>query len=297
MADTSLIQPSLDELLALRFRANRFKPAANPSRQSSAGQQQSHLYGRGMDYAESRAYQAGDDIRRLDWRLTARSGKLHTKLFQEDRQDSLVILLDTSATLAFGTRGCFKQVQAARAAALAAWLMAQASERVGLACFGRSQTEVAVRGGRQAALAICKQLSVPVTDNGKTFPLAQTLSLLRRPRPGRLLLVTDGFALTPADETALLVASKHSRLALLGIADVLEAELPPAGNFAVETQGRVTPLALFGHHRDRFLAQLHAGQQRLADFAGKYHLPWRQLTTTEDALPALSQLLGREVRT
>lgn len=296
MAATSLIQPELDELLALRLRAHHFKPAAHLSRQTGAGQQQSHLYGRGMDYAESRAYQAGDDIRRLDWRLTARSGKLHTKLFQEDRQDSLIILLDTSASMAFGTRGCFKQVQAARAAALAAWLMASAGEKVGQACFGRSRAEVAPRAGKQAALAICKQLSTPVPETKTPTPLAQVLALLRRPRPGRLLLISDGFALTAEDETALSIAARHSHLSLLGIADALEATLPPAGNFAVESAGKVLPLALFGQRRHRFFATLNRGQRQLTDFAHKHRLPYRQLTTQDDPLPAVVQLLGREAR-
>jgi hypothetical protein len=84
-----------------------------------------------MDYAESRVYQPGDDVRRLDWRLTARSGELHTKLFQEEREGRLLVVLDTHPSMRFGTRVRFKSVQAARAAAVAGWYAVRAGERVG----------------------------------------------------------------------------------------------------------------------------------------------------------------------
>ena len=114
------VQVSLSELLAQRARVAHIALQPLDSRAASSGQQSSRLFGRGMDYAESRIYQPGDDVRRLDWRLTARSGKLHTKLFQEEREGRLLILLDSHASMRFGTRVRFKSVQAARAAALAA---------------------------------------------------------------------------------------------------------------------------------------------------------------------------------
>lgn len=111
------VSVSLAELLAQRARAARKPLPLRRSRAAPAGPQASRVHGRGMDYAESRAYQPGDDVRRLDWRLTARSGKLHTKLFQEEREGRLLVLLDTHASMRFGTRARFKSVQAARAAA------------------------------------------------------------------------------------------------------------------------------------------------------------------------------------
>lgn len=95
---------NLDELIGLRARVAHSALVPSESHAARAGQQSSRLYGRGMDYAESRAYQPGDDVRRLDWRLTARSGKLHTKLFQEEREGRLLILLDRHPGMRFGTR-------------------------------------------------------------------------------------------------------------------------------------------------------------------------------------------------
>src|SRR6185312_12383430 len=127
-----MVRVSLAELIALRARVARVRVAPIVSRAARNGQQSSRLYGRGMDYAESRVYQPGDDVLRLDWRLTARSGKLHTKLFQEDREGCLLILLDMHASMRFGTRVRFKSVQAARSAAAAAWYAVRAGERAGV---------------------------------------------------------------------------------------------------------------------------------------------------------------------
>lgn len=295
-ANASLTHASLDELLALRARASHSRLASSHSQLSNAGQQQSHLYGRGMDYAESRAYQAGDDIRRLDWRLTARSGKLHTKIFQEDRQGCLLILLDTHASLNFGTRGCFKSVTAVRAAALAGWLAAQAGEQVGLACFGQSPLLQKPGTGKQGALALCRALIACQTTAAQALtPLAAILKQVRSlpQKPSRLLLISDGFQLDADDEKALLVLGKHSRLALLGIADALEASAPAAGHYAMQVATRTLSLPLFGRQREAFFTQLNQGQQRLRTLARRQGLNYGQLTAADDALPVLSQLLGR----
>lgn len=103
----------LEDLIALRVRAGRPRAARVHARTSQAGGHVSALRGRGMDYAESRVYQAGDDARNIDWRRTARSGKWHTKLFEAERERSLLLLIDTHATMRFGTRVRYKSVAAA----------------------------------------------------------------------------------------------------------------------------------------------------------------------------------------
>src|SRR5690242_14335968 len=104
----------LAELIALRARAGKPGVARVRTRTPLSGGHVSALRGRGMDYAESRIYQAGDDARNIDWRRTARSGKWHTKLFEAERERSLLLLLDTHATMRFGTRARYKSVAAAR---------------------------------------------------------------------------------------------------------------------------------------------------------------------------------------
>ena len=84
-----------------------------------------------MEFAEVRAYQPGDDVRSIDWRVTARTGRPHSKLFEEERERPVWLLVDLGASMRFGTRGAFKSVAAARAAALLAWQAHAEGERVG----------------------------------------------------------------------------------------------------------------------------------------------------------------------
>ena len=96
------LRPQLAELVALRRLAQR-SPPPRCGRTGNAGQAPS-LRGRGMEYAESREYVAGDDARHIDWRVTARTGRAHTKLFQAERERVSLIVADTSPALYFGTR-------------------------------------------------------------------------------------------------------------------------------------------------------------------------------------------------
>ena len=89
------------------------------------------MRGRGMEYAESREYVAGDDARHIDWRLTARTGRAHTKLYQAERERLTLLVADTDPVLYFGTRVRFKSVQAARVGAVAAWLAQRQGDRLG----------------------------------------------------------------------------------------------------------------------------------------------------------------------
>ncbi|MBJ7518000.1 MAG: DUF58 domain-containing protein, partial [Stenotrophomonas sp.] len=121
--------PTLAELVALRGTAIR-PPAPKRGRIGQAGQAPSALRGRGMEYAESREYVAGDDARHIDWRVTARSGRTHTKLFQAERERVTLIVADTDPALYFGTRTRFKSVQAARVGAVAAWSAQRRGDRI-----------------------------------------------------------------------------------------------------------------------------------------------------------------------
>jgi len=122
----------LDDLLGLRRLAERVRAA--PRRQVSsqrAGPARSRALGRGLDFAEVREYLPGDDLRQIDWNVTARTGKPHTKLFIEERERPVFICVDLRASMRFGTRGSFKSVAAGRLAALLAWSASADGDRVG----------------------------------------------------------------------------------------------------------------------------------------------------------------------
>ena len=289
---------SLAELIALRARIGQVRMAPLPTRAAHYGQQSSRLYGRGMDYAESRVYQAGDDVRRLDWRLTARSGRLHTKLFQEDREGCLLILLDTHASMYFGTRQRFKSVQAARAAALAAWYATRAGERVGVLAFGGVDHLLRPQAGPHGALAVCGALAQwdAWPRSGRSQPLSDALTRAAHISHGasRILLVSDGFSCDPLALQRLSDLTRRAAVGVLVVADPLELALAPSGRYPLEHAGeRREVLLQSARQRSDFQRALGTGIARLGGVADALGLRSASIDTTADPFDAVSGLLGR----
>ena len=121
----------------------------------------SHFRGRGMEFDESRPYQPGDDPRSIDWRVTARSTTAYTKLFREERERPVLVVVDLRSTMHFATQGCFKSVNASRAAALLAWSAHHRGDRLGGLIFGdTTHRELKPRMGRLAALRFVHELQL-----------------------------------------------------------------------------------------------------------------------------------------
>lgn len=292
-------QVSLGELIALRARIGRSRMMPIQSRAGRSGRQSSPLHGFGMDYAESRVYQPGDDVRRLDWRLTARSGKLHTKLFQEDREGSLLILLDTHASMHFGTRVRFKSVQAARLAAAAAWYGVRAGERVGVMAFGPVQHLLRPQPGPRGALALCGAVAawdaLPLTGELESESLSDALARASRVLHGasRMLLISDGFSSDPASRQRMLDLSSHVAVSVLVVADPLELAPPPSGRYPLEHEGEQREVLL--HTRRQRLAFQRAmgvGSAKLTELAASLGVRCNTIDTTADPLDAVTSLLG-----
>src|SRR5262245_44307244 len=187
------IRPVLAELLALRGAAGRRRDARH-GRHGVSGHALSQLRGRGMEYAESRDYVAGDDARHIDWRLTARTGRAHTKLFQAERERLTMIVADTAPSLYFGTRTRFKSVQAARAGAFAAWASMRDGDRIAALRGSLREPPVSPASGARDALRVLDALvrwyaQAPTDDAGLGVALDHAQRLLR---PGsRLVLLAD----------------------------------------------------------------------------------------------------------
>ncbi|MGA0587048.1 DUF58 domain-containing protein [Dyella sp. KRB-257] len=295
------VHVSLAELLALRARVGKVSLPPQASRANRAGLQSSRLYGRGMDYAESRIYQNGDDVRRLDWRLTARSGKLHTKLFQEEREGRLLIVLDGHASMRFGTRVRFKSVQAARAAAWAAWHAVKAGERVGLMGFGAHDGLLVPRAGPRGALAVCGALADwdAQTAAPRAEPLSQVLRNVGRVLHGasRVLLITDGACSDEASRRHLVPLARQARLGVLAVVDPLEAAPTPIGRYPLEHDGERVEWIVGSARQQQVLPQLlGAGHARLLALTKAAGAVCRTVDTTEDPFDAVAALLGRRGR-
>lgn len=129
---TNGIALSIEELLQYQSKASLINLSANRNQSSKmSGNYLARSKGRGMEFDEVRHYQTGDDIRTIDWRVTARTGKTHTKLFREEIERPVLIATDLSSNMHFGSKLLFKSVQAAHVAALVAWHAKGRGDRLG----------------------------------------------------------------------------------------------------------------------------------------------------------------------
>ena len=296
-------QVTLDDLIAMRLRARRFaRPATRVSGHHSATHG-SRFRGRGVDYVESRGYQPGDDIRQMDWRVTARTGRPHTKLFQEEREQSILLLVDANPSMRFGTRVRFKSVQAARTAALLAWASVQSGDRVGALAFGPGFIgEVKPNGGPRGALRVLRALvewDAVAARGGAATPLSQALQRARRlARPGsRVILLSDGFSADIAAEGPLSLLAEHCDVAAIILADPLEQAAPPPGRYAVHGDSGNVLLDFAAQRLRARWPQLFAERrENLLSMLKRRALRSSMLDTRAEPESALPRILGMERR-
>jgi len=261
------IAPTLAELVALRGAAQGRRPPKR-GRHGISGPAPSPVRGRGMEYAESREYAQGDDARHIDWRLTARSGRMHTKLFQAERERLTLVVADTAPELYFGTRVRFKSVQAARAGAVAAWAAIRDGDRVAALRGSTLEPLVPPAGGPRGALRVLDAMvrwyaKPPGDDAGLPVALDRARRLLR---PGsRLLVLADAGSIASVPAEAWPALTMHHEVVVLLIDDPLEREPPRLRLPFVSAGRRVEPDLAAGAQRQRWQEAFSGAAQRAAE--------------------------------
>jgi uncharacterized protein (DUF58 family) len=305
MADSSEripngLQADLRELIALRAQARRLDLAPRGRVLATrSGGHLSRFRGRGMEFDESRVYLPGDDPRNMDWRVTARAGTPHVKLFREERERPVWLLVDQGPSMRFGTRVAFKSVVAARVAALLGWAAVDRGDRVGGLVFDEArhlERRPAARGS--GLLPLLERLAAPVEpvmgEGGWTQLAAAASQLAARVRSGSLIALVSDFAdLDEPDGAWIARLASGSELLLVLVHDPIEASAPPAGRYPVLMGGRRGILDLTGvGARTRYqtaFEQRLALLERLARLHGAH---WLRLSTVDPVGPALALALG-----
>ncbi|AMK77133.1 MULTISPECIES: DUF58 domain-containing protein [Methylomonas] len=266
-------------------------------RAAQSGNYLSHLKGRGMAFDETRLYQPGDDVRRIDWRVTARTDKPHSKIFKEERERPMFIAVDYRATMVFATRGVFKSVQAARLAGLLAWAALKQGDRIGGQIFSDAGCqELKPQTGKPALLRFLNALVNPDYNGAAVVNLAQPLArLLHHARPGsRVYILSDFRGMNSAAENHLANLARHCEVVLVHIADPLESSLPTQGRYRF-TDGLRDILIDSGDkqrlqaYRQRFQDR----QQYLQKLGNKLRLMLIPCTTQQAPLDALNGTRAR----
>lgn len=293
---------TLHDLMRLREPASRIAHAPRiAAKAASAGGHLSSFRGRGMEFSEVRRYIAGDDVRTIDWRVTARTGQPHTKLFQEERERPVLIVVDQSKAMHFGTRRAFKSVAAAEAAALLAWSATERGDRVGGLVFSETiHHEVRPARGRGGALNFLRTLTQQNAPEGAAEPPGWVEAITRAQRiakPGTLVYMISDFEKAeehPEVQASLAQLSRHCEIALVLVVDPLEKDLPPPGLYTFSDGNKVTVVdsavaKLREEHRARFEAR-HAQLERWQRQLG---IKLIELSTAEDPVRTLHTSLQR----
>ena len=281
--------PELDALVALHLHAQRLD--LRPGRRTPdllTGARRSRHRARGMEYAESRAYLPGDEIRNMDWRVTARTGRPHTKLFQEERERPVMVAVDYGPSMFFGTRVAFKSVIAAHAAALVAWAALRRGDHVGAVIAApASEVEIRTAGGRRGVLRVLRALHAQAClpeapGSSGASRLSELLARTRRAaRAGTLVvLLSDFYGLDEEAEKALAALRRRCECIAGLVVDPLERRAPPPGRYAV-SDGRASALldTTGREFRTRYRRRFEAHEERVRAVFARRAAPLLVLST------------------
>lgn len=302
--DDGIVYISQTQLIALQKDARLLKQKAGTIHSRMSGDYVASFKGRGMEFDESRPYQAGDDIRNMDWRVTARTNKPHSKVFREERERPVLLWVDFRYPMFFGTRNCFKSVLAAKAAALLSWSASQQGDRLGGLIFSeKDHFELRPGRGKSAALHMIKTLSDFSHYQAQGIPQSELKShnarhalnrLVQVTRPGSLIYMISDFR-NVSDQLEFVInrLSRNNELVLIHVSDPLENDLPPEGFYRV-TDGNIESEINSSAKkvRKKFHNRFTLHQQNLKAMCTKNGVRYIPLLTTQSPLSGLRQIPG-----
>lgn len=269
--------------------------AANPM----AGSYRSRFRGRGMDFDEVRPYQPGDDIRAIDWRVTARTTTPHTKLYREERERPILLVCDLRQAMFFGSRG-MKSVTACQIAAALAWAGLHGNDRVGGLIFKpQGQRDIRARRSHHAVLQLLHALSessrelINYQEDKITFSEI-TRDVRRVAPPGSsVFFISDFHDLDSQAE--LFELGRHTDITFCHIYDSLETQLPPPGHYQVSDGDEQFTLDTRNRDaRNRFARLFQERRANLKKICTANRIAYLPFATGQDVLPVLINAYGRK---
>ena len=281
-----MLFPEFDDLVTYRHRkADLISLSQRSVKSAVAGNHRSPFRGQGLEFDSVREYVPGDDIRNIDWRVTARTGSPHLKLFNEERERHRIICVDMNATMRFGTRNTFKSVQAARAAALLGWQGLANHDSVSGCLYGDVPGGIHLFPPARTCKSLCcllKMLSKPPSDT-HLIPLKEvTQQISQTAQTGSLIyLISDFMDLDGVNLTRL---KKRGDVVLIAVNDPADTALCPLGMLGFRNPNAeqlfVNTDNLAG--REAYATQWKENRQRLHEITSQLKIPVIAMTTESD---------------
>lgn len=298
-----MLLPQFDELLALRHQAGDLGTVTTRRVQTPlSGLYASVFRGQGMDFDEVREYQQGDEIRNIDWRVTARMNKPYLKVYREERERNVILCVDSNSYMQFGTRNTFKAVHAAKVAALLGWSAQTHADRVGGIIFGQTKLYFFPPSRSHKAFSqLLRHLTQPTSENSTqpTDLLQAIYAINRRVTTGSLIFLILDVNQHPITVLKQIFSQLHQRheWVLIGIDDPADQNLPEVGLIKLIAQDGSELLV----NTDDFQVRQHYQQlwqqhrQQVQTLAKQWASDFFSISTQDDVYQSLvSNLRQRE---
>lgn len=256
-----------------------------------AGEYHSAFKGRGMAFSEVREYQYGDDIRDIDWNVTARFHRPYIKVYEEERELTLMLLVDVSGSLDFGTRGQMKREMTAEIAATLAFSAMQNNDKVGVIFFSdRIEKYIPPKKGRKHILYIIREMLDFQPQSRKT-DVAQAVEFMTQvlKRRSTVFFISDFYNRSPFERQLQMASRKHDIMAIQ-VYDAFARQLPDVGLINVMDAESGREMIIDTSSKKLRVAHAKAwsdGQQMLRDAFTKSNVDWTAIATDEDYVKAM----------
>jgi uncharacterized protein (DUF58 family) len=298
----------LDDLVALQFQARGFSfLPRQPVSSLLAGRHASRLRGRGLNFDEIRRYQPGDDIRQIDWKVTVRTRKTHSRVYTEERERTVLLLVDQRLTMFFGSVCNMKSVTAAEAAALAAWRVLAQKDRVGAVVFNDARAvEIRPQRSRTTVMRILHAeleqnhalaIKSGVTPNPGMFNEALRHCERLASHDCLVCIISDGSGADESSRHLLTRIAAHNDAVFGFVHDPLEAALPDAGALIFSDGTRQMEVDTGDRRlRERFRVGFERQRESGRRFLLQREMPVLPLRTDAPVADQLRKQLGGRLR-
>jgi uncharacterized protein (DUF58 family) len=308
MADSSTsdedVYTSLSALVRLRYDARGFSYLPRqPVRSLLSGRRRSRLRGRGLDFDELRHYRPGDDIRNMDWRVTNRTGKPHVRVYTEERDRPVIIVVDQRLPMFFGSAHKMKSVVAAELAALTAWRTLAVGDRVGAILFNDTR-ELEIRARRSERQLMTwlgdltrmnNDLSVAPGHTSNPAALADALRLLERraSHDHLVVIISDFYGWNEETLKIIKRVNRHNDIICSLVFDPLERDISQAQSLVVSDGHYQLEINPARHELgEKFEASFQSSVAQVQDELNRHHIPVLPVDTITPVTRQLRQKLG-----
>ena len=301
------VYANLDDLIRVRFKARDFSfMPRQPVSSILSGRYASRLRGRGLNFEEMRRYLPGDDVRTIDWRVTARTRQPHVRVYTEEKDRAVLLLVDQRANMFFGSRDRMKSVTAAELAALGAWRALDAGDRVGAVVFNDTEvTDLRPQRSQQAVMSILGtvvemnqrlRVGTDIEPNPGMLNEALRKAVRLAPHDVLVVIISDFFGVDSETERLSASLARHNDVLGLLVHDPLR--LNPQGHSISVSDGNLQMQMDLGNKkvREKLAEDYRLEQERITHFLKKLSAPLLLVSNEGDVVKQVRRLLGVPAR-